>query len=258
MSRSFSFGSSQWFTNSSVAVTAFPVSFSIWANFSTVASTNELIDLTDNSSGFDNAFRFYHDAAGGPTISSRFSGSESGVSWNALLSTGAWHHLAGVIDTGTAIGGGNNTSLYVDGVAASHFFGSAGTPTGISTTGVGVYPAPSPPVAMTGLLSDAAVWNVALAAAEALALSQGVRPFYIRPSGLVSYWPLFGLASTEPDLSGGKRNLTPSNSPPAGSGDPPVMMFTRRWPQFLGATAATPWTPVRELKRNWLTRRGWG
>lgn len=66
-----------------------------------------------------------------------------------------------------------------------------------------------------GYLADAAVWNVALGTEEISAYHRGVSPLRIHPSALVSYWPLHGLASPEPDYKvGGANPLTLVNSPP--------------------------------------------
>jgi hypothetical protein len=57
------------------------------------------------------------------------------------------------------------------------------------------------PIAAGGALSDVAIWNVILTAREMLELSLGRRAGTIRPESIVSYWPLGGTESPEPDLS---------------------------------------------------------
>lgn len=92
---------------------------------------------------------------------------------------------------------------------------------------------------LSGSVADAAIWNVQLTDAEVLALAKGARPWTIRPSALVAWFPLDGLASPEVDLSGKKNNQTLNGGPILSSSGPPVMMFTPRWPQnIVGAAAA--------------------
>jgi hypothetical protein len=58
-----------------------------------------------------------------------------------------------------------------------------------------------------GTIAEVGVWNVALAAADFLALSKGISPLLVRPDALVAYWPLIGHASPEIDLRG-RNELT--------------------------------------------------
>ncbi len=80
-----------------------------------------------------------------------------------------------------------------------------------------------------GGLADFAIWNTGLSALEVAALAKGVRPNSIRQKSLQIYYPLDGLASPEPDLSGNARNGTVHGT--SRSFGPPVAPFTSRWPQ---------------------------
>jgi hypothetical protein len=88
-----------------------------------------------------------------------------------------------------------------------------------------------------GKSAEAAIWNVALTAGEALAYGQGALASTIRPASLKFYCPLYGNVSPEPDLSGNASNLT-VNGTAAASG-PPVMQLTPRWP-ITSFVAAAP------------------
>jgi hypothetical protein len=82
----------------------------------------------------------------------------------------------------------------------------------------------------TGAMADFGIWNVALSAAEFSALGKyGARPYTVRAGSLVAYFPLDGLASPEPDLSGFVNNGTLTGTAKASTA-PPLMMFTSRWP----------------------------
>ena len=57
-----------------------------------------------------------------------------------------------------------------------------------------------------GQIADLAIGTLTLTAGEMSALAAGFRPSNIRRTALVGYWPLDGLSSPEPDLSGNAFN----------------------------------------------------
>jgi hypothetical protein len=83
--------------------------------------------------------------------------------------------------------------------------------------------------ACTCALAEFGMWNVVLTAAEISALTNGARPYTIRPVSLLAYYPLDGIQSPEPDISGNALNLTVTGATLAAG--PPVMPFSPRWPQ---------------------------
>jgi hypothetical protein len=60
----------------------------------------------------------------------------------------------------------------------------------------------TPGLFLNGQIAEAAVWNVALSAAEIASLSKGFSPLLIRPASLVAYWPLIGRHDPEIDPVG--------------------------------------------------------
>jgi hypothetical protein len=146
-----------------------------------------------------------------------------------LLSTGAvsngvWSQVAAT-DSGTA------QAVYIGG----------GTPTTGSTTSsyntVTTYNIGQAFQGATeqwaGLIADIALWSVVLTAGEVKALADGVRPYNIRPKSIIAYWPLDGLQSPEPELSGNAFNGTLTGT--AFAPGPPVTMFTPKWPRNMDA-----------------------
>lgn len=60
-----------------------------------------------------------------------------------------------------------------------------------------------------GTIAEVTLWaEVALTASEISALAQGVSPNLIRPIGRLFQWPMWGVASPEPDISGSSNNGT--------------------------------------------------
>lgn len=149
----------------------------------------------------------------------------------STISTGAWHNIVFLASSsaGTVLG-------YIDGSVGTN----PGGPTIVSKTDTysfGYDPNNAGRI-LNGSLADIAFWNVDLTAAEATALANGARPSQIRPKSLAGWWPLTGLQSPEPDLSGSKNNGTVTGTTPAFG--PPLMAFTPRSPQY----TALPVLPV--------------
>lgn len=62
----------------------------------------------------------------------------------------------------------------------------------------------------SGIIAEAAMWNINLNANEVLAISQGINPLNIRPTKLKFYAPLWGRYENEIDIIGGRTlTLTP-------------------------------------------------
>lgn len=159
------------------------------------------------------------------------------AAFSSALTIGAWAQLTGTYDGTTYI-------AYFNGIAASA--ADAVGPSGTVPSNIQIGNDPNTSTrAWTGPIADVALWNVALKAGEAKALANGARPHMIRPLALKGYWPLDGLQSPEPDLSGNANNGTLNNPPiPLGVG-PPVMMFTPRWPQNISAAGGGGTTVFR-------------
>ena len=101
-----------------------------------------------------------------------------------------------------------------------------------------------------GLIADVAVWSVILTAGEAAALRAGARPYNIRQAALTGYWPLDGLSSPEPDLSGFSNNGTLNSAPTLAAG-PPIALFTPRAPQLI-SPPIFQWYPMDDSQNAWL------
>ena len=145
------------------------------------------------------------------------------------MSSNVWHHVA-VAGPGAAWLG------YIDNVLTTGINANAiGAATGSTTIGKRTYSGFNNP--WSGSIAHMAMWNVVLTAGEISGLSRGQLPYMVRPKSLVAYWPLDGLSSPEPDLSGNQFNGTINGTVTAGNG-PPVAMFTPRWPSNVEPSAA--------------------
>ena len=64
-----------------------------------------------------------------------------------------------------------------------------------------------------GRIAEVGWWNAVLGTGELSALVNGAVPSQIRRNSLVLHWPLWGLSTTEADLSGNRYNGTATNGP---------------------------------------------
>jgi hypothetical protein len=155
----------------------------------------------------------------------------------ADIPTGVWHHMLITYDAGSTA---NNPVAYLDGASVTVTHNGA-SPTGAVNVNTNPWciggRAATPSRCWDGLIAEFAVWNTTLNAREATALAQGVRFFRIRPP-LLAYWPLDGLKSPEPDLSGNARNGTLTGT--AFATGPPIDLLTRQIPLSLPAAILPP------------------
>lgn len=161
----------------------------------------------------------------------------------ATITTNVWYHVAATYDSvndatvrGWLNGAADGTTAWSGSIpsAAGHDFQFGQDP----QVGDRFF---------NGVIADGAMWNVRLSNAEILALSRGARPSQIRPLSLLGWWPLTGLQSPEPDLSGNAHNGTLTGTTPAFG--PPIAQFTPRWPQF-NPVAASSFNPAWARGRN--------
>lgn len=127
---------------------------------------------------------------------------------SGTFSTGAWHHVACVTESLKA-------RCYLNGSA-----GSDGTwavaASWTSTTYLSFGRADTVTSQYyDGRIADAAVWSVALTAAEVAAMASGLRTAnQIRPDAIIAYWSFGGYyGETDDDRSTGAYDVAPTNSP---------------------------------------------
>jgi hypothetical protein len=206
-----------------------PITLVAWAANSSLTNSG-IFSVGQNSGGVNNRVFVELDNIASSnlfSITQYISGTSSfvrGATNNPF--NGTWTHFAGVL-----VASGSSL-VYVNGVQDGSNAISTSSITGMNhaTIGAVVDASGSPVNFFSGRIADVAAYNVALTATEIAALAKGARPYQIRPSGLVGYWPLDGLQSPEPDLSGNKNNGALTGT--AAAFGPPLAPFTRTRPQF--------------------------
>jgi len=195
MARSFVSASFQYLENAAGAVATYPITMACWFNPTTTAQIQCMLSLghsltTDRHSIQGDGASHVAAQTADPTTTRT-------ATSTGTFAAGAWAHAAGVFASATS------RTAYRDG-------GNSGTNTGNTTpananrTNAGCrFSLASRGQFWNGLIAEAAIWNIALTAAEVAELAKGFSPMLIQPQNLVSYWPLLGRTSPEIDLRGG-------------------------------------------------------
>ena len=218
MSRDFETSSSQYLNNANAVLTAAPLSMACWFKSENSVSTQTFINIGLAASD-DHRFTLRVVANTSVRFSVRTTAASEAIS-TAGPTVNTWNHAAGV-EIAT-----NSRAAYLNG-ANKGTQGTTRVPVGVNSTYIGAMSSsPSPSNFMDGFIAEVGIWNIALNDSEVAALARGVCPLRIRPSGLVSYWPIFGVGSPEPDYRGG-FHMTLNAAPPQADHAPVMPPFFR-------------------------------
>ncbi len=224
MSRDFDANEANYLSRTSAVRTAAPLTMACWAYMDDL-SENVALMACGGSADDDNHFALLVlGAVGNQVASGAKDAADNDVValTSAGMSTGRWHHCGAVAST-TAF-----RAAYLDG-------GNVGVdtttvvPSGLDRTSIGALVRNTVVASPNARIADAAIWDTFLNAREMLALAVGVSPLRIRHQNLLAYWPLHGLYSPEPDMVGGKLNLTITGTVPQANHAPVIPYSARYW-----------------------------
>lgn len=185
LARSFDDGSTEYLEVDLSPVSGEPFTMAAWAYSDDATVDQTVMSVADKDSGnVFHALRLMGSAAG-----DRINASSSilGTIYTATSSSGfsadTWHHVCGVWAAN------NDRRVYIDG-------GSKGTNSnevnvaGLDRVAIGYTCDKTPVYYLSGRVTMAGVWNVALTDAEVALLAAGWAPLFVRPESLVAFWPL--------------------------------------------------------------------
>lgn len=232
MSRAFVRASSHYLEYAAGIISAYPFSMCCW--FNSDDTTNQQVLMGNYNSVTD--FRAQLLLASGNVASDpvrAYSANSGGTSASAATSAGytanTWYHAAGVWSSATSrvvyLNGGNSGSDTTNvTMSAGNRFGIGSF---ISSGSRGSH--------MSGSIAEAALWTVALTAAEVASLATGISPLFIRPASLAAYWPIVGRTSPEICPKGG-TDMTVSGATAAAH--PRIYWPSSPWITHVPAAAA--------------------
>lgn len=250
MSRSFNGSTDLINLGTSTTLQPSHITISAWINVSSLTPSYSAVVSCITTSGTlvyqifvksSGKLAMYIRNAGGSTTFYDGTGSHT-------LSTNSWYNLVLVFGNGALTG-------YVNGASdGSSSDASTLGQTATAATELG-NDAHTSGRNFGGRMADIAIFDVCLTVGEIAALAAGARAPYVRPGSLVGYWPLDGLASPEPDLSGNKFNGTLTGTT-LGPGAP-ISLLTPRWPQSLIISAAPTftWFPMGADSNDFINRK---
>lgn len=244
MARNFT-AANTYFRNTTVVAPSSVGTFALWLNpnwNSGDSVTHPLVgfgsagagtaDLPDFQKFSDN--NIYAGFAGGGLGDQRIKIADTG-----LFTSGTWAHWA---LTWSAAAG---QTLYKNAVSKGTHTLTFPTP-GLGATAGNYDNSQTGTPSANAKIAEFVRWTVILTANELSALAAGENCFRIRPASIDFYWPLWGLASPEPDLSGNAKNGTVNGTVAAVSG-PPITMYSPRWPQFWEISAVVAATARQRM-----------
>ena len=126
-----------------------------------------------------------------------------------------WYHVCGIF-VGTS-----ERTVYLDGGSKNTRADASDTVDTWNRTSIGCsYKAGVANLPMSGLVANAAIWNVALTDEQVAALAAGAHPFMVRPDAIVAYWPLYTIGHLTDIISG--SDMTAFNTPATSADGPPI------------------------------------
>jgi hypothetical protein len=198
------------------------------SDYVSIPGSGTAVDVTTGS--FTYSFWFYPTNIGNTDIVSKWSGGEQYLSTIGPPDGGndtpvfAWHETGAPQHPFVNCGGltlVNNVWYHVISTWSIGPNSAGASVNGISCGGTGIFGSivsnglplflgqrGNASMWFTGSIAEFALWNVALSAGEISSLDKGVSPPQVRRTNLTAYYPVYGITTGEPDLSGGLNTGT--------------------------------------------------
>lgn len=226
-----------------------PFSMACWFNSNDQSANQCLMSLGDTDA--QNTYNMFLRDPGDSTLAWYIDDTDDGGGSTTAESSIQWSantlHHACVVEAAA-----NSHAVFLDG-GNKGTSATVRTPAGIDNVAVGAakWLGRNPDLPMSGLIAEAAIWDIALSDAEVAQLALGYSPLMIRPDALVAYWPLGGIygvnsgnaANGDIDIVGG-FHMDPQNTPSVAD-HPTTLIYPRGGIVVPGAAGAPPATNRR-------------
>lgn len=161
-----------------------------WGNFDNTAAGRTLVHIGSTAGG--SVGWAMYTSAGKLRVHKEGTGQQF-VDSTTSITTGAWHHCAGVFASTTS------RSVHLDGVNENSGTTSVGDLASVNSTAVGILRRSTLSLPMDGKVAWPAIWNAALTDEEIASLARGAHPITVRPHSLIWF----------PDLRTGRNLVGP-------------------------------------------------
>lgn len=209
MARNFVAASTQYLEQATAIVSAYPFTMACWFKSSDTTNDQALMCLGQTANVDDSHVMFAAGNVAGDPVKAQ--SNNAGVIGAAVSSTG---YSSGVAAHACAIfATATDRRAFINGGSKGTNATNILSPGTLSKTSIGRLTLSASARFMQGDIWEAAMWNVALDDSEVAALGRGFCPTMIRPASLIGYWPLFGVASPEPDRWRNRFDMTLNNTP---------------------------------------------
>lgn len=229
MAKVFATASSRQFTATAAPITALPCTLACWVR--NTGSGNRTAFSLDTAAGSARVHIGVNSSDQAVATQSNSAGTTVNASLTSpTMTASTWYLLAGVFTSDTLRDVYLGTSTATN-TTSNTFTAPDTVRLGARVNGgvVGNY--------YDGRIEHAAVWNVALTAAEIEQLANGASPLLVRPNALVFYAPLITTATDASDWVGG-LTLTAAGSPTDADGPPLVSLLSVAEPLRVVSVAA--------------------
>lgn len=177
-------GSTDYF-NIGSAVASMPLTMACWFNPDNVTDSKILMSLSTEAATQRHQLVNAGALAGDPIQAGSVGASASGsANTTSGYSAGVWSHACGVFASATS------RTAYLNGGNAGTDTTNTGTVSPNRTTIGARWLSGVISLPFGGLIAEAAIWSVALSAADVAALAKGISPLKVLPQSLVLYCPL--------------------------------------------------------------------
>jgi len=179
MARYFDSGNDEYLEYTAGAVVAdVPFSMSAWVKRSALNDWNVVMSIADKDATHYHALICQQGEVEVLTYDGTTRDAETNVD-----TANEWNHVCGVWANATSrsvyIHGGNKTTNVTNATIVN-----------IDNLKIGVSADSTPFGYFDGNIAEAAIWGVALTDEDVAILAKGYSPLFVKPSGLVGYWPL--------------------------------------------------------------------
>jgi hypothetical protein len=221
------YNNSSYHLTTTTPVTAVPLTMACWFNADSNTIVDSLMSIADSATDSE-MWRLAVSGTSTVRVGAKAAGLNTYVSTTATFSAAVWNHACATFET-TEL-----RNIYLNGenkISGSQLRAT----TGLDRIGIALTCGLTITELFSGLIAEAAIWNVALTDAEVAQLGKGYSPLLVRPDGLVFYAPL---VRNVQDVIGG-LTLTATGSPTVVA-HPRIIYPARKRFSFPTAAAAAP------------------